>query len=499
VRSHFGGTPPGSSTSSGSGDRPRHRFSITLILVVAFTVGTMGLAPAGSAVASRSDLPPRPSVARDGTVGQIFDFTAPSINNPYGIAAGSDGALWFTNNGNDSIGRISTTGAVSNFTSPAINSPTSIVSGPDGALWFTNIGNNSIGRITTSGIVSSFTAPTVNGPTTITVGSDGALWFINYNTQTFGRITTSGLITRFPGLGSGLPQVLTSGPDGALWFTVGASNDSVGRISTGGSLSDHTGPGVASPQGIAPGPDGALWFNNTGFGGSIGRITTSGALSTYAAPYGWRITPGPDGAMWYTSGTSITRLALDGTTTSYSDATVKAALYGIVAGPDGAVWFTNSGNNSIGRIVAVLPGIRCTATISGNHVGTIVVGPGSTCVSGAHITGSLIVPRGAAVDIESSSIVGPISATAPSGLRICATAVSGSVTVGSATGFVLVGDSGDDGCASNTIGGSLILVRNTHGVDAIGNHVAGAVSATANAGAGPFSEDIAPEISGNSR
>ena len=61
----------------------------------------------------------------------------------------------------------------------------------------------------------------------------------------------------------------------------------------------------------------------------------------------------------------------------------------------------------------------------------------------------------------------------------------------------LVGDSNDDDCAPNTLRGTLMLVKNTGGVEAIGNHVGGAVIATANSGAGPLPEDTAPEITGN--
>ena len=62
----------------------------------------------------------------------------PGIDDPVGIAAGPDGALWFTNYGNNSIGRITTTGAVTNYTGTGISLPFGITAGPDGALWFTN-------------------------------------------------------------------------------------------------------------------------------------------------------------------------------------------------------------------------------------------------------------------------------------------------------------------------------------------------------------------------
>ena len=77
---------------------------------------------------------------------------------PDEIAPGPDGALWFTNAGNNSIGRITTAGVGTNYTGIGISDPVGIVAGPDGALWFTNQ-NNSIGRITTKGTVTNTGAP----------------------------------------------------------------------------------------------------------------------------------------------------------------------------------------------------------------------------------------------------------------------------------------------------------------------------------------------------
>ena len=79
----------------------------------------------------------------------------PGINSPFEITAGPDGALWFTNRGNNSIGRITADGRVTGYTGTGIDDPGGIAAGPDGALWFTNAGNNSIGRIATSGTPGS--------------------------------------------------------------------------------------------------------------------------------------------------------------------------------------------------------------------------------------------------------------------------------------------------------------------------------------------------------
>jgi hypothetical protein len=78
------------------------------------------------------------------------------------------------------------------FTSSLISGPEGITAGPDGALWFTNAGNNTIGRITTSGVVTSYTGTGIDDPTSITAGpnGEGALWFTNNSNNTTGRITT---------------------------------------------------------------------------------------------------------------------------------------------------------------------------------------------------------------------------------------------------------------------------------------------------------------------
>ena len=120
------------------------------------------------------------------SVGQTTTY--PGISNPHGITAGLDGALWFTNSGNNSIGRITTGGKVKTVSDPSIATPLSITAGLDGALWFTNYGNDSIGRITVRGSVTASTAPGVVKPEFIAPGSDGALWFTNF-AGTIARIT----------------------------------------------------------------------------------------------------------------------------------------------------------------------------------------------------------------------------------------------------------------------------------------------------------------------
>ena len=56
-------------------------------------------------------------------VGTITTFTDPSMSLPYGIAGGSDGALWFTNDVGNTIGRISMSGDVTSYSDPEFMRP----------------------------------------------------------------------------------------------------------------------------------------------------------------------------------------------------------------------------------------------------------------------------------------------------------------------------------------------------------------------------------------
>src|SRR5262245_316383 len=85
-------------------------------------------------------------------------------SNPYIIVPGSDGALWFCDQGASKIGRYDPrTAEFTSFDIPTSNSqPVGIIEGPDKAFWFTEQAGNKIGRITPDGTITEFTVPTAN-------------------------------------------------------------------------------------------------------------------------------------------------------------------------------------------------------------------------------------------------------------------------------------------------------------------------------------------------
>src|ERR1700693_1833325 len=280
----------------------------------------------------------------------ITEFTVPG--QPYGIVAGPDGALWFTEYSGNKIGRFTTSGVVTEFPIPTSNAfPWEIAAGPDGDLLVTENGGNKIGRITTGGVITEFSAS--GGPEGIAAGPDGALWFTESNGNKIGRISSSGLILVFtiPTANSS-PESIAAGADGNLWFAEGVGK--IGRITRSGVFAEFSIPTASSgPIGITAGPDGNLWFAEIN-ANKIGRITTSGVFAEFpvptsgGAPIG--ITDGPGRNLMCTeqNRSKIGRITTSGVIAEFP-VPASGGLHRIAAGPDGNLWYTNGGDK-IGRV-----------------------------------------------------------------------------------------------------------------------------------------------------
>ncbi len=292
--------------------------------------------------------------------GVISEYPVPtSSSQPAGIAAGPDGALWFSERGGNKIGRITTDGTITETAVPTGGSqPLGIAEGPDQAMWFAESSGNQIGRITTGGSISETMIPTAgSNPFAIAAGSDNALWFTESGANKIGRISTSGMITETNIPANVSAQGIAAGSDGAMWFVECKGNE-IGRITTSGTITNQYPIPTASssPIGIGAGPDGALWFTE-GAGNNVGRLATDGSIREMAIPTAesvpFGIVAGPDAALWFTelNGNSIGRITTGGSiSNSYAVPTSASEPQGIALGPDGALWFTECRGNNIGRL-----------------------------------------------------------------------------------------------------------------------------------------------------
>lgn len=199
----------------------------------------------------------------------------------------------------------------------------------------------------------------------------------------------------------------------------------------------------------------------------------------------------PPGSVVFTiDGTAVGTVNLDGAgQASITTASLSPGTHIIKAAYPGTSDFDPS-SATLSDIVG------CGVTITGTRSETILANSGSTCLVDAHLTGGVVVANGASLAVERSTISGSVSANNhPFAVQMCGSTVRGSVSVRGALGLVIIGDPGDANCASNTIGGSLVLDTNLHGVEAIGNTV-GSLVASGNSGPGPYPGDVTT-ISGN--
>jgi virginiamycin B lyase len=138
----------------------------------------------------------------------------------HALAVGSDGRIWFTDPTSLLVGAVTVTGQVTQYRfTPLSDSsdfrPRSIAAGPDGALWFT-AGVPAVGRITTDGQVSFFTKG-IPGEVDEIAAGPGGLWFPVADHRGIWRITAAGEVTGFSGHFS--PFAMAAGPDGNMWFS----------------------------------------------------------------------------------------------------------------------------------------------------------------------------------------------------------------------------------------------------------------------------------------
>lgn len=177
------------------------------------------------------------SVAKIGeitTTGPPYvEFTMPdSAATPVGIALGSDGNMWVTDPGTNSIWRVAPLQRkpfvrFTQFRLHGNAKPLTITNGPDDALWFTEPGTNSIGRIPVSGSpLSEYALPIAHcEPAGITSATDNSLWFTEEKAKQIGRMSTTGtIIAQYPIPKSSTPNQIIQGVDGNFYFTDTAAN-----------------------------------------------------------------------------------------------------------------------------------------------------------------------------------------------------------------------------------------------------------------------------------
>lgn len=253
------------------------------------------------------------------------------------LAAGADGAIWYTRPGADTVARLDReSDAIVEYPMAGRSAPFGIAAGPDRNLWVTATYTDEVARVTAKeGNVTEYAVdrrphpdclespqPSYDrDPWEIAAGSDGAMWFtesrlvwcwaeIDEELELFeagymGRVSTTGAVSE-PRWVSGDPSELaahqqpagiaTAG-NGTLWFTT-LDSDNGGNLDERGTLRSFLGEDDAGEPHSLPdpagdawdlvlGPDGNLWYaalpdrSGAGGGNRIGRFEDAEPNTAY--------------------------------------------------------------------------------------------------------------------------------------------------------------------------------------------------------------------------
>ncbi|HXK20280.1 MAG TPA: hypothetical protein VNG33_20865 [Polyangiaceae bacterium] len=321
--------------------------------------GGSGGAPSASGATGAGGTP-----ASDGPSISITELPIPTSSEPGLIVTGKDGNLWFNNETTSpsAITRMTPAGVFTRFNTAVTNiGPVGIAAGSDGNVWYAK--QQGIGLVTPDGKTTERGVPGGRDSGYVTSGPGGNLWFTEPVANKIASVSPAGMFNEYPvPTADAGPFAIASGPDGNLWFTEQhRAGNKIGRMTPAGVVMEFPIPTPASNAfGISAGNDGNLWFTEQD-GHKIGRITPAGVITEFAIPSGGSpaaITAGPDGNVWFVEfrNNAIGRITPDGAIAEYSIPTPRSVPTGICAGPDKNIYFTELDGNQVGRITNLTGG-----------------------------------------------------------------------------------------------------------------------------------------------
>ena len=258
---------------------------------------------------------------------------------PYGVLV-HGGAVWTTLVHAGAVLRVGDDHAVERFHLGAPGSaPSVLAAGPDGAVWFTRSGDRALGRIDPMGQIS--VVPTNAGtPYGLCSTSDG-LWFTVMDADSVGHVDAGGAVTQYPiGVAQSFPAMITGRGD-TVWFT----------LNSAGAIGCKRGDDVtivplpteaAGPVGISAGPE-VVWFTEL-LAGTLGTIDDAGHVREFPLPdrasKPHAVAATSDGGCWATlwgSG-SVVRVDAVGQLVGEYALGDNSEPHGLALADDGSVW-----------------------------------------------------------------------------------------------------------------------------------------------------------------
>jgi polyhydroxybutyrate depolymerase len=321
-------------------------------------------------LAVRASWRPRPAepvpalTAPEIAVSSVRVFTLPTPDaEPFDLAAGPDGSVWFTEFRADMIGRISQSGALTQYKVPTADAgPYQIAAGPHGSMWFTEYNTTKVGRVSPNGNVAEFRLrkPTSGG--TGIIGSASGPVLMADPAGAIDRISAAGAISRTKVPSSfGFPFAIARLRSGTVWLSELTGYYEFSRhllsfrLGSGQPAQTVTLPDrLSNIVALTPGPAGALWFADFG-ANQVGEVSPSGRVRAFGdrSPYGGisDLTAGPDGDVWLTEQDGlVAQISPDGNVGELALPSPGSNPDGITTGPGRTLWIAETGADAIVKI-----------------------------------------------------------------------------------------------------------------------------------------------------
>lgn len=345
----------------------RHTLGVTagIMAAAALLAGCGKTYPVSTVVPTATPIKPYVSSVYIFPTPTASPATSPSAE-PIGIASAASTSncaseeIWFTLERTDQVGFLNDEAKYEFYTLPNPGSePYGIACGINGFMWFTEYAGDRIGTFDAStSTFTEYSIPTTDSePTAIVLGSDNGLWFTESNTGKIGRIDqTSDAITETSLTGGSAtePFDATLGPDENIWFTLEGS-DQIGVITPSYGVTLYNVPTASAEPYAIISAENELWFTEEN-AGKIGSITTNTGTVTEvtltACPHPQSLVFGVDSNFYIFCSGQTTFVQYDpftGAQTSYDLRSGSVAQWSIL-GFDQKIYFTDSGLNAITQI-----------------------------------------------------------------------------------------------------------------------------------------------------
>ncbi len=232
--------------------------------------------------------------------------------------------------------------------------PAAIAAGPDGAVWFTIDFSEAIGVVRDGQIRKIPKGGENLEPLGLAVDAAGNAWYADSLARAIGRVSPDGTVTPYT-LDAPLAQLgrLAVGPDNAVWFADAWSGGFV-RLRDGEFTQYAVQSPAGGPFGVAVDRSGTVW-GSLQTANRIVRIAESGQVVELDVPTRGAIPSDlavdAAGAVWFLEARAnkIGRFA-DGKFAEFAVPTASAGLSGLAIGPDGSVWFAELRGQRLGRL-----------------------------------------------------------------------------------------------------------------------------------------------------